>query len=87
MTYAIRREGEPVRLAEIATTSCDIEKDEAEERFEALLDELEDLQELLYAAGAQALLVVLQGMDTSGKDGAIRHVFASMDPQGVRVAS
>ncbi|HEU0115139.1 MAG TPA: PPK2 family polyphosphate kinase, partial [Thermomicrobiales bacterium] len=33
------------------------------------------------------LLVVLQGMDTSGKDGAIRHVFASMDPQGVRVAS
>jgi PPK2 family polyphosphate:nucleotide phosphotransferase len=33
------------------------------------------------------LLVVLQGMDTSGKDGAIRHVFASMDPQGVRVAA
>ena len=87
MTYAIRREGEPVRLAEIATTPRGVDKHDAERRFAALLDELEDLQELLYAAGAQALLVVLQGMDTSGKDGAIRHVFASMDPQGVRVAS
>jgi PPK2 family polyphosphate:nucleotide phosphotransferase len=87
MTYAIRCDGAPVRLAEIATTPEGIAKDEAERSFKALADELEHLQELLYAAGTHALLVVLQGMDTSGKDGTIRHVFASMNPQGVRVAA
>jgi len=49
--------------------------------------ELSDLQELLYAAGTHSLLVVLQGMDTSGKDGVVRGVFTHMNPQGVRVAS
>jgi PPK2 family polyphosphate:nucleotide phosphotransferase len=87
MTWALRREGEPTRLAEIATTPHGIDKADAAQAFDALQDELKDLQELLYAAGTHALLVVLQGMDTSGKDGAIRHVFASMDPQGVRVAA
>ena len=48
---------------------------------------LEQLQELLYAEHKHQVLVVLQGMDTSGKDGAIRHVFEGVNPQGVRVAS
>ena len=48
---------------------------------------LEALQELLYAQGRHKLLIVLQGMDTSGKDGVIRHVFDGVNPQGVRVAS
>ncbi len=48
---------------------------------------LEALQELLYAQGKHKLLIVLQGMDTSGKDGVIRHVFDGVNPQGVRVAS
>ena len=52
-----------------------------------LEDELGELQELLYAAGVEALLVVLQGMDTSGKDGVIREVFSQVDPQGVHVWS
>jgi PPK2 family polyphosphate:nucleotide phosphotransferase len=48
---------------------------------------LEKLQELLYAEHKHRLLVVLQAMDTAGKDGTIRHVFESVDPLGVRVAS
>ena len=45
---------------------------------------LDDLQELLYADGTHKLLVVLQAMDTAGKDGTIRHVFRAVDPIGVR---
>jgi PPK2 family polyphosphate:nucleotide phosphotransferase len=52
-----------------------------------LNDELEALQELLYAEGKHKVLIVLQGMDTAGKDGTIRHVFDGVNPQGVRVAS
>ena len=49
--------------------------------------ELESLQELLFAEGKHKVLIVLQGMDTSGKDGVIRRVFEGVNPQGVRVAS
>ncbi|NND83667.1 MAG: polyphosphate kinase 2 family protein [Acidimicrobiia bacterium] len=47
--------------------------------------QLEELQERLYAEGERRLLVVLQAMDTAGKDSTIRHVFASVDPIGVNV--
>ena len=50
-------------------------------------DRLEELQELLFAEGRRRVLVVLQAMDTGGKDGVIRHVFDGVNPQGVRVAS
>lgn len=43
------------------------------------------LQEILYADHKRKVLIVLQGMDTAGKDGTISHVFASVNPQGVRV--
>jgi PPK2 family polyphosphate:nucleotide phosphotransferase len=55
--------------------------------MEADQQRLDVLQEALYAEGKHALLIVLQGMDTSGKDGSIRHVFSSVDPQGVQVTS
>lgn len=48
---------------------------------------LEGLQELLYAEGKHKVLIVLQGMDTCGKDGTIGHVFEGVNPQGTRVAS
>jgi PPK2 family polyphosphate:nucleotide phosphotransferase len=48
---------------------------------------LEELQELLYAEGRHRLLIVLQAMDTGGKDGTIRHVFDGTNPQGVKVAA
>lgn len=65
----------------------DGEKDEGLELLGELNQELEQLQELLYAEHKHRVLVVLQGMDTSGKDGVIRHVFEGVNPQGVRVAS
>jgi PPK2 family polyphosphate:nucleotide phosphotransferase len=49
--------------------------------------ELAGLQEALYAAGERRVLVVLQGMDTSGKGGVIEHVFGLVNPQGVHIAS
>ena len=51
------------------------------------LEELPDLQALLWAEDQRSVLLVLQGMDTSGKDGTIRRVFSGVNPQGVRVAS
>ncbi len=48
---------------------------------------LEQLQELLYVANDRAVLIVLQGMDTSGKDGTIKHVFSGVNPEGVGVVS
>jgi PPK2 family polyphosphate:nucleotide phosphotransferase len=47
--------------------------------------ELLDLQERLFAEKKQAILIVLQGLDTSGKDGTVRHVMTTMNPQGVHV--
>ena len=61
-------------------------KSEGREKLKALNEELEALQEQLYAEGKHKILVVLQGMDTSGKDGTIRHVFEGVNPQGVKVA-
>jgi PPK2 family polyphosphate:nucleotide phosphotransferase len=49
--------------------------------------ELDRLQELLYAEHKHKVLIVLQAMDTAGKDGTISHVFEGMNPQGVKVAS
>jgi PPK2 family polyphosphate:nucleotide phosphotransferase len=61
-------------------------KDEGRERLLELNQELEELQELLYAEHKHKVLVILQAMDTGGKDGTIRHVFEGVNPQGVRVA-
>jgi PPK2 family polyphosphate:nucleotide phosphotransferase len=48
---------------------------------------MDALQEILYAEHKHKVLIVLQGMDTAGKDGTIRHVFEGINPQGVRVMS
>ncbi len=48
---------------------------------------LDGLQERLYANGDRSLLIVLQGMDASGKDGTIKHVMSGINPQGCRVTS
>ncbi len=62
-------------------------KEEGKAALIAVNDRLEELQELLYAEGKQKILIVLQAMDTAGKDGTIRHVFDGVNPQGVKVAS
>jgi PPK2 family polyphosphate:nucleotide phosphotransferase len=60
-------------------------KGEAVERLQRGLERLDGLQERLYAHGRYSLLIVLQGMDTSGKDSAIKHVMSGLNPQGTEV--
>lgn len=62
-------------------------KKDGKEALLKLNQELEALQELLYAEGKHRLLVILQAMDSGGKDGVIRSVFEGVNPQGVKVAS
>jgi PPK2 family polyphosphate:nucleotide phosphotransferase len=66
-------------------------KGELKERANRLLylnrTELEKAQELLYANQTYAVLIILQGMDASGKDGTIKHVMSGINPQGCRVTS
>jgi PPK2 family polyphosphate:nucleotide phosphotransferase len=64
-----------------------LDKEEAEEELEAARQRLADLHQLLWAENQRAILVILQGMDTSGKDGTIRHVMSGVNPQGCRVTS
>src|ERR1700682_2731118 len=62
-------------------------KEETHVASEALCAKIGRLQELLFAGHRHKLLVVLQGMDTSGKDGTVRHVMSGVSPQSVRVTS
>jgi PPK2 family polyphosphate:nucleotide phosphotransferase len=62
-------------------------KNEAVKKADRIHQRLNDLQELLYAEHRRRVLIILQGMDTSGKDGTIRHVMRGFNPQGVRVVS
>jgi PPK2 family polyphosphate:nucleotide phosphotransferase len=64
-----------------------MEKDQGANKVGKLERRLAHQQELLYAAAQNAVLVVLQGMDTSGKDGTIKHVMASVNPVGIQVSN
>ena len=87
MSYAHRYTGqEPIRLTSLdPDDTADLDRAGAQKRLVKLGEELSELQKLFYAASRQALLVILQGLDTSGKDGAIRKVFRFVGAQGVRV--
>ena len=78
--------GKDVSLAEVDPGSTGgITKSDAETRLTALGQRLAALQEMQYAAGQQAVLIVLQGLDTAGKDGTIRRVMAQLNPASCRV--
>jgi PPK2 family polyphosphate:nucleotide phosphotransferase len=62
-------------------------KEQAQAKLLQLNDQLEALQEMLYAEHKHKMLIVLQAMDTAGKDSTIRQVFEGVNPQGVRVAA
>lgn len=62
-------------------------KEKTKTKTAKLVAELDELQNLLFAEGKHSVLIVIQGMDASGKDGAIRNVFGNMNPQGVAVTS
>jgi len=65
----------------------DFDKKDGKEILEVGVKRLAKLQERLYAEGRWAILMVLQGIDTSGKDGAIKHVLSGVNPQGCSVHS
>ena len=79
--------GKKVRLSQWkpdATPGCK-DKEEAAERLAKNLERIDELQYRLYAEARRSLLIVLQGMDTSGKDGVIRKTMTVFNPQGCKV--
>jgi PPK2 family polyphosphate:nucleotide phosphotransferase len=77
-----------IKLKEISTRAPkDWDKEETKAKTTQILEQLDDLQNLLFAESKHAVLIVLQGMDASGKDGAIRKVLSTLNPQGVNVKS
>jgi len=77
-----------ISLDKISTRAPEeFDKKSTKEKTEAMLVELDDLQNLLYAENHHSVLIVIQGMDASGKDGVIRNVLGNMNPQGVMVKS
>jgi PPK2 family polyphosphate:nucleotide phosphotransferase len=86
--------GARVRLADVdpggtpgLSGGTDAPRARAEKELPGHVSALASLQERLYAENTRSVLVVLQGMDTSGKDGVIRHVFSGINPQGCHVTS
>ena len=77
-----------VNLKDISTRAPkEFNKKETKNKISKILEELNDLQNLLFAENKHSVLIIIQGMDASGKDGVIRNVFTSMNPQGVMVKS
>lgn len=69
------------------TSAWDGSKEDGKAKLEKLLAELDALQNVLYAEHKHKVLVVIQALDTGGKDGTIHAVFGALNPQGVKVAS
>jgi PPK2 family polyphosphate:nucleotide phosphotransferase len=75
-------------LKDISTRAPkNIDKESTKRKTSEILDELDDLQNLLYAEGKHSVLIIMQGQDASGKDGVIRNVMGKLNPQGVTVRS
>ena len=79
----------PLRLTKLPTGIDKLykSKKDYQSRMDEFSEELHDLQRVFYAHGRYALLLIFQGMDTAGKDGAIRHVMSGVNPQGCHVHS
>jgi PPK2 family polyphosphate:nucleotide phosphotransferase len=64
-----------------------INKEEIHSEFNAYIEQLQYLQGLMYAENKRSLLIIMQGMDASGKDSTVKHVFGTINPMGIRVKS
>ncbi len=89
MPYAHKITGsQPIKLRDFDPEyDAGLDKEAGEAKLEKLSAELTRLQELLYAAGQHSVLIVLQGRDTSGKDGTIKTVMGPLNSLGCQVAS
>ena len=87
-SYRVTAEN-PVRLADSDPNASESyeSKGDVKKELKKQCKRLSKLQERLYAENKQSLLIVLQAMDTGGKDGTIKHVFSRVNPQGCRVRS
>lgn len=75
-----------IKLSEISTRAPKgWDKQEKKAELVEIIEELDELQNMLYAEDKHSVLIVLQGMDASGKDGLIREVFSQINPHGVSV--
>ncbi len=82
--------GTQVSLADFDTadnSQFDTTKKESYGLLDSLRQRLSELQRLLYAENKRRILIILQALDTGGKDGTIRHVFSGVDHHGIRVTS
>jgi len=81
--------GKKVKLGDWPTTVQPFckSKDEYKNLLDKHVDDLSSMQRLHYAANRYALLLIFQGIDAAGKDGAIRHVMSGVNPQGCQVSS
>jgi PPK2 family polyphosphate:nucleotide phosphotransferase len=82
-------ESQPVDLKKWPTVVKPVYKSDKQYRklLEEHVQQLSDLQQLLYAANQYSILLIFQAMDAAGKDGAIRHVMSGVNPQGCQVFS
>ena len=89
MGYAHRVDGDRrIKLTDIdPEDDGGLKREKGEKKTAEIIEELIELQELLYAARMQSVLLILQGRDTSGKDGTIRHVAGPLNSQSCSVAS
>ena len=89
MSFAPKLTGtQPIKLSDIdPEENAGLNKETGEAKAQKLSAELTRLQELLYAAGQHSVLIVLQGLDTSGKDGTIKAVMGPLNSLGCNVAS
>lgn len=77
-----------IKLKDISTRAPkDFDKESTKEKNLKIIDELDELQNLLFAENKHSVLIVIQGMDASGKDGVVRNVLGKLNPQGVMVKS
>lgn len=84
----IDQKDQKLRLADIDTDPPKgLAKEDTESHFASMADELFSLQDLMWGAKTHSVLIVLQGMDTAGKDGVIKHVAGCLNPRGTNVVS
>lgn len=87
-THVLAEPGKKTSLADIdPDPPRGATKEEAQQRLAELSSELFELQDLLWGARTHSVLIVLQGRDAAGKDGAIKHVAGALNPRGIHVVS
>ncbi len=80
--------GQKVNLADFDTNeSLDLKKGDSDQHLKEFQEQIETLQERMYAEDRQSLLLVFQAMDAAGKDSVIKHVMSGVNPQGCQVFS